>query len=66
MAENAQNAGTTDGKDAVKPNDAHASGEELTTQDAHASSGPLKPADAHASGTEVKPTDAHASSEPAN
>ncbi|GGZ14185.1 hypothetical protein [Streptomyces nitrosporeus] len=50
----------------LKPTDAHASGEELTTQDAHASSEPLKPTDAHASGEELTTLDAHASSEPSN
>ncbi|MGQ4484590.1 hypothetical protein LRE75_20050 [Streptomyces sp. 372A] len=45
----------------LKPTDAHASGEELTTLDAHASSEPLKPADAHASGEEITTLDAHAS-----
>ncbi|MEV0489128.1 hypothetical protein [Streptomyces atratus] len=45
----------------LKPTDAHASDEEITTQDAHASSEPLKPADAHASGEEITTLDAHAS-----
>ncbi|MFF2328263.1 MULTISPECIES: hypothetical protein [unclassified Streptomyces] len=50
-----------DNNSILKPTDAHASGEEVTTQDAHASSEPLKPTDAHASGEEITTLDAHAS-----
>ncbi|MEU8977688.1 hypothetical protein [Streptomyces sp. NPDC048309] len=50
----------------IKPNDAHATDEELTTQDAHATGGELKPADAHATDEEVTTLDAHATTERPN
>jgi len=53
-----------DNTGAVKPNDAHATDEELTTLDAHATGGDLKPADAHATGEELTTLDAHATTEP--
>jgi hypothetical protein len=54
-----------DQSDILKPTDAHATGEEITTQDAHATGSPLKPTDAHATGEEITTLDAHATSEPA-
>ncbi|MEU0358154.1 hypothetical protein [Streptomyces cyaneofuscatus] len=54
-------------KDNLKPNgDAHATGEDITTQDAHATTKPVtKLGDAHATGQPAgKLGDAHATSEP--
>ncbi|MFG2428911.1 hypothetical protein [Streptomyces sp. NPDC048590] len=55
-----------DKSDILKPADAHATDEEITTLDAHATGSPLKPADAHATGEDLTTQDAHATGKPAN
>jgi hypothetical protein len=47
--------------DLLKPQDNHASSEEITTLDNHASGETLKPLDNHASSEEITTLDNHAS-----